>query len=86
VEQNEWFDKMKQLTDELHKLSHEAPVPQGQESGASEQATLMELAGAACDTLSYITSSSSWDTRQLHGYDKFYIEDQIERVLMWRLR
>jgi hypothetical protein len=86
VEQNEWFDKMKQLTDELHKLSHEAHIPQGQEPGTTEQATLMELAAAACDTLSYITNSSSWHTKTLQSYDKFYIKDQIERVLLWRLK
>jgi hypothetical protein len=56
VEQNEWFDKMKQLTDELHKLSHEAPQPASQESRRLARVRLMEVAGAACDVLSYITA------------------------------
>jgi hypothetical protein len=83
VEQNEWFDKMKQLTDELHKLSHEAPQP---ESGDTACVRLMEVAGAACDLLSYITSTSSWDTHQLQVYDKVCIKEEIKRVLMWYLR
>jgi hypothetical protein len=63
VEQNEWFDKMKQLTDELHKLSHEAPQPESQSYDDIARVRLTEVAGAACDVLSYITGTSSWDTR-----------------------
>jgi hypothetical protein len=81
VEQNEWFDKMKQLTDELHKLSHEPP-----QSGDPARDRLMEVVGAACDVLLYITGTSSWDTRQPQDYDKLCIKEEIKQVLMWHLR
>jgi hypothetical protein len=81
VEQNEWFDKMKQLTDKLHKLSHEAP-----RTDDVACSRLIQVAGAACDVLSYITGTSSWDTKQLQAYDKFCIKEEIKRVLMWHLR
>lgn len=86
MEQNEWFDKMKQLTDELHKLSHEAPQPETKRRDYVDCVRLIQIAGAACDLLSYITGTSSWDTRQLQDYDKFCIKEEIKRVLMWHLR
>jgi hypothetical protein len=86
VEQNEWFDKMKQLIDELHKLSHEAPQPEAQRHDDIARVRLLEVAGAACDVLLCITGTSSWDTQQLQDYDKFSIKEEIKRVLMWHLR
>lgn len=86
MEQNEWFDKMKQLTDELHKLSHEAAHPESQSYDDIARSRLTEVVGAACDVLSYITGTSSWDTQQLQPYDKFCIKEEIKRVLMWHLR
>jgi hypothetical protein len=86
VEQSEWFDKMKQLVGELHKLSHEAPQPESQSYDDIARVRLTEIVGAACDVLSYITGTSSWDTQQLQAYDKFCIKEEIKRVLMWHLR
>jgi hypothetical protein len=86
MEQTEWFDKMRQLTNELHNLSHKAPHPESQSYDDIARVRLTEVAGAACDVLSYITGTSSWDTKQLQVYDKFCIREEIKRVLMWHLR
>jgi hypothetical protein len=85
VEQSEWFDKMKQLADELHKLSHEAPQSETQSPNYVDRVRLINLIGDACDVLAYITNSSSWHSQELTYVDKSLIKDQIERVLLWGL-